>query len=151
MGRYARMERVVAIIMEIVTKLGTLRSHRKSLKGAVEDFMFTTCKEEVDVSIVIDAAYQAFEKLMEKYDDKIVKVRLVAKVDFEHILSSECRSYYIGSFPSEVVEDSRDLFERHMLKISERLDDFNEHGSNLVIKKICCIFIQLSCKAKTKD
>ena len=88
---------------------------------------------------------------MEKYEDKIVKVRLVAKVEFEHILTSECRSYYIGSFSSEVVEETRDLFERHMMKISQRLSNFSEHGSNLVIKRICCIFIQLSCKARTNE
>ena len=153
MGLYARMERLrgVANIMEFVNDFGTLRFHRKSLKGKVEDFVFTYCKKEGDIGVILHDSYQLFQELMKMYDDKIVKARLVAKVDFEHILSSETRTYHFASLPAEVVIDPRDFFEKHMNKISERLDNFNEHGSNLVIKSICCIYIQLSCKDRTND
>ena len=136
--------------MEFVNDFGTLRSHRKSFKGRVEDFVITYCKEEVNVGGIIDGAYQLFHELMTSCNDKVVKARLVAKVDYEHVLSSESRSYHFASLPAEVVDDPRDFFERHMNKISERLEDFNEHGSNLVIRRICCIYIQLSCNTRVK-
>ena len=93
---------------------------------------------------ILRHTHDLFMKLMEKYKD--ARCRLVAKVNFNHILTDEVRSYHFGSYSSELVTDAKEFFERHMLKISQRLEEFNHHGSNLVIRNISHIHIQLSCK-----
>ena len=87
-------------------------------------------------------------KLMAHYND--AKVRFLAKVIVEHVPTEEFRAYHFSSYASEYVDDPQDFFERHMLKTSQRMDDFNEHGSNLVIYNISHIHIQLLCNNPPK-
>ena len=82
-------------------------------------------------------------KLMAHYND--AKVRLVAKVIFKHIPTEELRTYHFGSYAAELVDEPEDFFQRHMMKIAQRMEDFNEHGSNLIIVNISHIHIQLLC------
>lgn len=125
---------------------GTLSFHRQSLKGTVQDYVIEFRKDMVDIPLIIHDTFELFGKLMEKYKDEMVKARLVAKIHFQHLGKDvEDRFYHFGSYAAEIVNDPRDFFERHMLKISQRLDEFNHHGSNLVMKTVSHIHIQLSC------
>ena len=140
-------------IMSFSNDCGTLSFHKESLKGRLQDYVIEFHKDEMEINLMIDDTYDLFFKLMEKFKDKIVHARLVAKMHFQHFGKEDKvddRFYHFGSFSSEVVNDPRDFFERHMMKISQRLDDFNAHGSNLVLKTISHIHIQLSCKDLVK-
>ena len=129
--------------MEFKNNCATLSFHKHSLRGRVADCVITCHEFEFDIPCVIGHTYDLFMKLMEHYND--AKVRLVAKVYFHHLPSQELRSYHFGSYASELVDDPKDVFERHMMKIAHRMDDFNEHGSNLLISSISHIHIQLLC------
>ena len=111
------------------------------------DYVISCHKYEVDVACVIAITHDLFMDLMEKYKNE--KVRLIAKVNYDHIVLEEIRSYHFASYASEIVHDPKEFFERHMLKISQRMDEFNHHGSNLLIRNISHIHIQISCKNPT--
>lgn len=135
-------------IMSYSNECGTLSFHRQSLKGRIQDYVIKFHKDEKDIDLMINDTYDLFFELIEQFKEKIVKARLVAKIHFHHFGKDEevdDRFYHFGSYSSEVVNDPRQFFERHMMKISQRLSNFNVHGSNLVIKTISHIHIQLSC------
>ena len=128
---------------------GTLQFHQQSLKGKMQDYVITFHKEEMEIKSVSTDTYVLFHLLMETFKDKLVRARLVAKVLFEHLGSEEVRHYHFGSYSTEVVKDDKEFFMRHMLKISQRLDEFNSHGSNLMMKAISHIHIQLTITEST--
>ena len=130
--------------MEFKNDCATLSFHKDSLRGRVADYVITCHEHEVDIPCVIGHTHDLFMKLMEVYHD--ARVRLVAKVNFHQLPSQELRTYHFGSYAAEFVDDPKDFFERHMMKIAQRMEDFNERGSNLVILNISHIHIQLSCK-----
>ena len=45
-------------------------------------------------------------------------------------------NYFHPSYKTEMIDDVETFFSRHMLKLGERMDNFNHHGSNLIIKNI---------------
>ena len=134
--------------MEFKNDCATLSFHKQSLRGTVADYVITCHEHQVDMGCLIANTYELFMKLMAHYND--AKVRLVAKVIFKHIPTEELRAYHFGSYAAEYVDDPQDFFERHMMKISHRMDDFNDHGSNLMIYNISHIHIQALCKDPPK-
>ena len=117
--------------MEFENDCATLTFHKNSLRGRVADYVIKCHEPQVDIFCLIG--------------DNDAKVRLVAKVIFKHIPTEELRAYHFGSYAAEYVDDPQDFFQRHMMKISQRMDDFNHHGSNLLIYNISHIHIQLLC------
>ena len=101
----------------------------------------------MDILLVLGRTKDLFLQLIEKFNDKVVMARLVMKIHFQHFGEEiEDRFYHFGSYSSEVVIDPDEFFTRHIYKIVQRLDQFNYHGSNLVIKAISHIHIQLTIK-----
>ena len=133
--------------MSFSNDCGNLSFHRESLKGVIQDYVIKFNEGQVDIQGIIADTYELFVQLMGKFKDKAVKARLVAKILFSHIGKDkvEIRSYHFTSYGAEFVYDPKEFFERHMMKISQRLGDFNLHGSDLVFKTISHIHIQLSC------
>ena len=129
--------------MEFKNDCATLSFHKHSLRGRVADYVIACHEPQVDMFCLIGNTYELFMKLMAHYND--AKVRLVAKVIFKHIPTEELRTYHFGSYAAELVDEPEDVFQRHMMKIAQRMEDFNEHGSNLVIVNISHIHIQLLC------
>ena len=129
--------------MEFKNDCATLSFHKHSLRGRVADYVIACHEHQVDIACLIANTYELFMKLMAHYND--AKVRLVAKVIFKHIPTEELRTYHFGSYAAELVDEPEDVFQRHMMKIAQRMEDFNEHGSNLVIVNISHIHIQLLC------
>ena len=82
-------------IMEFKNDCATLSFYKQNLRGRVADYVITCHELELDVSCVVVHTHDLFMKLMEKYKD--ARCRLVAKVNFNHILSDEVRSYHFGS------------------------------------------------------
>ena len=137
--------------MSFSNDCGILNFHRQSLKGVVQDYVITFHKEQIDMESIIDNTNSLFLDLMKTFTDKIVMGRIVAKIHFNHIGKEEIedRFFHFGSYSMEVVENPNEFFKRHMSKIAERLNAFNCHGSNLVIKTISHIHIQLTLKKHT--
>lgn len=135
-------------MMSFHNKHAFLTFHKASLKGVIQDYVINFHEDECDMQLVIAHSSDLFQQLMDTFKDKKVFARLVAKVNFFHFndaqeIISE-RSYHFPSFSSEEVIDVSDFFKLHMLKIASRLDSFNSNGSNLLIKNIQHIHMQLS-------
>ena len=124
-----------------------LTFYNKSVRGHVLDYIISFHNPETSIEEVIDDTYDLFNKLMQVYKNKLVKARLIAKIEFAAIRDgkeSEVRHYHFSSYQAEYVEDCKEFFKKHMLKIASRLSDFNNNGSNLVMKKISHCHIALN-------
>ena len=141
---------VVIIMDSFSNHCGTLSFHRQSLKGTVQDWKIEFNRNQLDIPTIVGDTNKLFLMLVESFSDKIVFARLVAKVDFNHFGKEEVeeRSFHFASYSTEEVCDPSEFYERHMEKIAQRLVAFNHHGSNLVIKTISHIHIQLSFKQR---
>ena len=125
-----------------------LRHHKDSLRGKVKDYVISFNEPQQDIEAMIEATFEVVQKLFLTFKDKRICGRLIAKVDYFHFnieqeKESE-RSYHFPSYSSEEIMDVYDFFQRHMMKIASRMHSFNANGSNLLIKKIEHIHIQLS-------
>lgn len=124
----------------------TLSHYRTSLKGRVIDYVIRFNFEESDIKLIVNKTLDIVQKLVEYYrsKDETISARLVARVTYEQLNSERVVSYYHPSYKAEVIEDATEFFITHMLKISERMDSFNQNGSNLVIKNIDEIHIHIN-------
>ena len=125
-----------------------LNFHKESLRGRVKDYAISFYNVATDFDLILDDTFDIFQRLFDKNAGKPFFARLVAKVNFWHINSetgvTEERSYHFPSLQSERVTIPHDFFQRHMQKIVSRMDTFLSNGSNLLIKNIEHIHIQLS-------
>ena len=136
--------------MTFHNEYGCLAFHKASLKGVIQDYVIHFHEDESDMQLVIAHASDLFQQLMDTFKDRKVFARLIAKINFFHLNNDQEviseRSYHFPSFSSEEVIDAGDFFKLHMLKIASRLDSFNANGSNLLIKNIQHIHMQLAFK-----
>ena len=124
---------------DICNDRGKLTFNRQSVRGLVQDYVITFNDNETSIEEVIEDAYDLFNKLMEKFKDKTIKVRLIVKIEFASVRDTkeiETRHYHFTSYQAEYVNDREEFFKRHMSKIASRLNDFNKNGSNLIMKRI---------------
>ena len=131
----------------MTNECGTLSLHKQTTNGKLQDYIISFHKDEADIELVVDRTKQLFLQLIEYFADSNITImaRLVMKIHFQHIVNDlEDRFYHFGSYSAEVVRDPSEFFTRHMYKIVQRLDQFNHHGSNLVMKEISHIHIQLT-------
>ena len=124
----------------------TLRHWKDSLKGAVNDYKICFEYNQYSVPDIIHTAAELCEELINAYckDGTRVKGTLVAKVHYIRCTTEEEAVYYHTSAPCEEIINPLEFFERHMLRIANRIDTLNRHGSWLLIKHIEAIFVQLS-------
>lgn len=132
----------------IINSHACLSHHKTSVRGKIRDYVMSFNDKQDDLNEIVNRTSELVEQLFSSFNDKRVSGRLVAKVNFNH-LNSETqqvseRAYHFPSYASEEVIDVEDFFIRHMMKIASRMDSFNENGSNLVIKNIEHIHIQLT-------
>lgn len=122
--------------------------HRLSAKGIFQDFIISFNEEQTSIQKILDITLDLFQQLVEKFSDKVISARLIAKVNFIHVNNVtneiEERFYHFPSFKSETVYDANEFFIRHMTKIASRLDSFNINGSNLLLKNIAHIHVVLT-------
>ena len=125
-----------------------LRFYKKSLKDRVQDFVISFHEDQTNIETILSTTLELFQRLMQKFEDKQVLARLVAKVNFLHInkekdeVSERC--YHFPSYSCEKVREVDDFYQRHMLKIADRLNSFNHDGSNLLIKNVEHVHILIS-------
>ena len=125
-----------------------LQFYKQSLKGRVQDYVISFNDNQTDFHAILDKTLDLFLKLYENFSNRNVLVRLIAKLNFYHMNEvsgiREERSYHFTSYSSETVDEPYKFFHRHMQKIVSRLDAFNANGSNLLIKNIEHIHIQIT-------
>ena len=125
-----------------------LNFHKQSLKGRVQDYVISFHNETADFTSILTKTSELFQRLCEAYVERSISARLVAKVNFYHINTvtgdREERDYHFPSLTSERVIVPDEFFHRHSQKIVSRMDNFVSNGSNLLIKNIEHIHIQLS-------
>lgn len=123
-----------------------MKFHKESFRGRVKDFQISFNEEQKDIDSAIQVSLELFRQLINSFQNANVLVRFIAKVNFFHVnpLTNEVteRSYHFCSDKTESVYDVDEFYQRHMRKIVQRLDNFNVHGSNLLIKNIAHIHVQ---------
>ena len=140
--------------MSFTNDCASLNFYKRSLKGGVEDYQISFNENHTTIADVLHITRDLFRQLIDKFSHREPKARLVAKVCFIHVNSvtneMEERYYHFSSYQTERVLDSDEFYERHMMKIASRLDNFNINGSNLLIKNIQHIHILLTMKPFTQ-
>lgn len=126
----------------------SLKFHKQSLRGAVRDYIVSFAKDECDIELVITRTAKIFEQLMETLKDYKVSGRIVAEIEFVKVNllneSIEVVSFHFASHKTETIYDVEEFYENHMRKIVSRLDQFNHQGSNLLLRRIKHIHLQLN-------
>ena len=134
--------------MSFSNDCASLNFYKQSSKGIYQDYIISFNEDQTTIPDVLDKTQDLFEQLIDTFSFYPLKARLVAKVCFIHVdkdtQETEERFYHFSSYQTEEVYDPEKFYERHMLKIASRLDKFNEHGSNLLIKNIQHVHICIS-------
>ena len=138
-----------SVVRDSITNAhGNLCFHRQSLRGAVQDYIITFDNEEYDIQFMVSKTYDLFERLMDHFKDKCVKARLVSQVEYlrlndaHEVVGQE--DYHFASYSLEKVDDPKDFYERHMMKIASRMDSFHQNDSRLMLHRIKHIHIVIA-------
>ena len=120
--------------------------HYKQFGNRIVDYVIRFHSEQNDVEVVVEHTLDIVKSLVQKFhnDNKTISGRIIAFVKYFHIEKEEDVNYFHPSYKSEIIDDAETFFNRHMLKICERMDDFNHHGSNFIIKNIEEIHIHIN-------
>jgi len=116
----------------------TLTHYKDSLKKRVSDYVIRFHSEENDLQKVIEHSFEVVKQLINDYHqkDKVIMGRMVAFVNYFHIEKEQIITYYHPSYKTEVIDEADNFYFTHMLKIGERMQQFNREGSNLLLKNI---------------
>ena len=124
----------------------TLSLHKQCFGGAGQDFVMRFNQYETDINDIISISSNLVKMLVNEYlqKQKAVKGRLVARVVYISMNSNEKVVYYHPSYQTEFIHDGEEFFTQRMLKIAQRMDEFNRNGSNLIIDDIDEIHLHFS-------
>ena len=124
----------------------TLSHYKDSIRGTVKDYVIRFHGVQTCPKQVANIAFSAVCELVNHFraSSSIISGRLVALVQYRHIDHDTIRTYFHPSYSSEVIDDAVDFFFTHMLKIAERMESFNRHGSNLQICGIKEVHIHIT-------
>ena len=137
---------------ELSNKFCTLRFHRESMRGLVQDYVIDFKELECDIEACVDMTSDLFVELMKHFEEDLVKARLIAEVNYLRMddddgnsdTEDESENYHFTSYAQEYVDDPLEFYQRHMQKIMSRMDSFHVNGSNLLLNKINHIHIAIS-------
>lgn len=131
-----RPEREILIMFS--NDFATLTHYKDSMKKKVSDFVIRFHSEESDLQRIIQHSFQVVKDLVNDYHNrgKTIMGRLVAFVKYYHVEKEEIVTNYHPSYKTEVIDEADNFYFSHMLKICERMEDFNQQGSNLIVKNI---------------
>jgi hypothetical protein len=126
--------------------------HRTSVRGVIQDYVLMFNERQLVLEEIVAKTTELVKQLIDSFfhGNHCVLGRLVAKVNYVHFNAitndEEIRAYHFPSYSAEEIENVDEFFVKHMTKIASRMDSFHSHGSNLVIKNIEHIHIQLTVK-----
>lgn len=132
----------------ITNEFGELCFYQQSLRGKVQDYIINFDEKEFDIEAMVYKTYDLFQTLLQHFNNRYVKARLIAQVNFfrmneqHEVIGNE--DYHFASYSLETVENPKIFYERHMNKIISRMDMFHERGSRLMISHIKHIHIKLA-------
>ena len=131
----------------------SLELYKKSLKGTCVDYVIRFHNKQRIFEKVIPIAFDLVKQLVENFHQNDIRIsgRLVAVVCYYREEKDEKVEVYHPSYRSEVIDDVENFFITHMLKIIERMGEYNREGSKLTIDRICEIHLQISCLNKLKQ
>ena len=124
----------------------TLTHYKDAFKKGLSDYVIRFHSEEIDLEIITKQTFQVVKELIADYHskDKTISGRLVALVNYFHIDKEEVVSYYHPSYQAEVIDNAETFYFDHMLKICERMENFNHHGSNFIIHNVKEIHVHIT-------
>ena len=124
----------------------SLSLHKQCFNGASRDFVIRFKKHETCIEDIIAISSQTVIQLIDHYlqKGKRVKGRIVASVVYLKFNSEENITYYHPSYAMEQIYDAEKFYTDHMMKILQRMDNFNRNGSMLIIDRIDEIHLHLS-------
>ena len=124
----------------------TLTLYKDAFKKSICDYVIRFHSEEIDLEIITKQAFQVVKELVADYHnkDKTISGRLVALVNYFHIDKEEIVSYYHPSYRAEVIDNAETFYFDHMLKIGDRMENFNRHGSNFIIHNVKEIHVHIT-------
>ena len=124
----------------------TLTEYRVSKRKTVADYVIRFHLEQTDIQAVVKHSFDIFKQLVEEHHhkNKTLKGRLIALVNYIHMIKEESVSYYHPSLQTEDINDAEKFFHTHMLKIAKRMENMNHQGSNLLIRNIEEIHIHIT-------
>ena len=124
----------------------TLTLYKQGLRGTCYDYVIRFREQQHDIQEIIRISSDIVKQLIDDYHQKemSIKGRLVARVCYLRLNEEEVM-YYHPSYRSEVIKDAEKFYTAHMLKIAQRMDDFNKNSSKLIIKNITEIHLHVSC------
>ena len=128
---------------------GNISHHKTSLKGKVQDYIISFENEQLDIREIISDTSVIFQKLYQHFIDKgnVLLCRLIAQVNYVSMNDDKeetLTKIHFPSYMSEYIINQEEFFERHMLKIASRMDTFQQKGSNLRLKNIAHIHVELN-------
>ena len=128
----------------------TLTLYKEAFNGICRDYVIKFKHKVCDVETIIPLAFDIVKQLIDEFHlkDKTVKGRLVALVCYSREETEDEVKVYYPSYQSEIIDDADNFFTTHMLKIAQRIENFNHQGSNLLIEGIPEIHLHISCVNK---
>jgi hypothetical protein len=140
------MEKCITPIMFSNTE-AILTLHKEGLKGVCKDFVIKFNHDQRQIENIIPIAFDIVKAVIDEFHlkNKSIKGRLLALVCYVREGTDDEVKVYHPSYQSEIIDDTKDFFTTHMLKIAQRIDDFNQRGSNLLIKNIPEIHLHVTC------
>jgi len=126
----------------------TLTLYKDSFRGVCKDYVIRFHNDQTSIENIIHISCDIVKQLVDQLhrEDKTLKGRLVARVCYLRLGSEEEIMYYHPSYRNEIIEDATEFYMTHMLKIAQRMDDFNKNGSKLMIKNISEIHLHVTCQ-----
>ena len=127
-------------------KDATLTLYKEAFKRTCLDYVIRFHDLQTQIEKTIPLAFDLVKQLIENLhrEDKRISGRLVALVCYSREDENKKVNVFHPSFKSEIIEDAEDFFIRHMLKIAERIEQFNREGSKLMIEGISEIHLHVT-------
>ena len=122
----------------------TLSLHKESLRGIAQDYVIHFSREERDFEKLIPITLDIVSQLMDSLVGRTIAARLVAVVNYKRNNSNDNFNVFYPSYSSEKCTNVTTFLTSHMLRIVERMDSFNQRGSNLYLNKITEIHLHLN-------
>ncbi|MEL7307043.1 MAG: hypothetical protein AAGK05_03675 [Pseudomonadota bacterium] len=124
----------------------TLTHYKSAFKKKLSDYVIHFHEEQIDFEIITNQTFDVVQALVEDYRNqgKIISGRLIALVNYFQIENEEIVPYYHASYQTERIDNVDDFYFTHMMKICDRMENFNHHGSNLIIKEVKEIHLHIN-------